>query len=317
METVKLDYEDKVNFYYIYKPLAHPEFQGYVSPINLKERLMHIEEAKRRLGSSITWLSDTMDNTYHQASGETPNSEILVGPDGVVLAARSWSDPDALRVDIAAAVGAVENPTQIADLNLPTQPVIGTVAKGIVPRVVKPEGRFLPMETVANEETAKVPFYTKLRAEGSQELYETGKGIMYIGFHLDPLYRVHWNNEAPPLEFEISTPDVISITPNKIVGPDPEEEADADPREFLVEVDSAEAGGVVDLTVKYFACDDELTFCIPVQQDYQITLARDTSHGNAITTDADGNIVGGGNRRRRPGGEGGAGRPGGRGGPAS
>lgn len=316
METVKLDYEDKVNFYYIYKPLAHPEFQGYVSPINLKERLMHIDEAKRRLGSSITWLADTMDNVYHQASGETPNSEILVGPNGMVLAARSWSDPDALRKDLAAAVGPVENPTQIADLNLPVQPVIGTVAKGIVPRVVKP-GRFLPMEAVANEETAKVPFYTKLRAEGSQELYETGKGTMYIGFHLDPLYRVHWNNEAPPLEFEISTPDGITITPDKIVGPDPEEEADADPREFLVEVDSTAAGGVVDLTVKYFACDDELTFCIPVQQDYQITLARDTSHGGAITTDADGNIVGGGNRRRRPGGEAGAGRPGGRAGPAS
>jgi hypothetical protein len=315
METVKLDYEDKVNFYYIYKPLAHPEFQGYVSPINLKERLMHIDEAKRRLGSSITWLADTMDNVYHQASGETPNSEILVGPNGMVLAARSCSDPDALRKDLAAAVGPVENPTQIADLNLPVQPVIGTVAKGVVPRVVKP-GRFLPMEAVANEETAKVPFYTKLRAEGSQELYETGKGTMYIGFHLDPLYRVHWNNEAPPLEFEISTPDGITITPDKIVGPDPEEEADADPREFLVEVDSTAAGGVVDLTVKYFACDDELTFCIPVQQDYQITLVRDTSHGGAITTDAGGNIVGGTNRRR-PGGRVGGGRPGGRAGPAS
>ena len=184
---------------------------------------------------------------------------------------------------------------------MPAQPVIGTVAKGVVPRVTKP-GRFLPMETEAIQETSRAPFYAKLRAEGSQELYETGKGTLYVGFHLDPLYRVHWNNEVTPLEFTITTPDGISITPSKIVGPDPEEAADADPREFLLEVDSGEAGGVVDLQVKYFACDDALTFCIPVTQEYKVTLARDTSHGNAIQTGADGSITGGG-RGRPPGGQ--------------
>jgi len=87
---------------------------------------------------------------------------------------------------------------------------------------------------------------------------------MYVGFHLDPLYRVHWNNEAPPMQFEITAPDGVSITPSKVVGPDPEADADADPREFLLEVDAADAGGTVDLQVKYFACDDALTFCVPV-----------------------------------------------------
>ena len=84
METVKLDYAPKgVDFYYIYKPLAHPEYQNYISPINIQERLMHVTEAKRRLGSSITWLADSMDNAYHDASGQTPNSEIVVNPDGI------------------------------------------------------------------------------------------------------------------------------------------------------------------------------------------------------------------------------------------
>ena len=288
METVKLDYEDKgVNFYYIYKPLAHPEYDNYVSPINLQERLMHITEAKRRLGTSITWLADSMTNVYHKASGETPNSELVVDPNGVVVAARGWSSPDELRKDMERLIGPVDNPTQVSDLDLPAQPMIGTVAKGVVPRVTKP-GRLLPMETQAIEETAKTPFYAKLRAEGTQELYETGKGTLYVGFHLDPLYRVHWNNEVTPLEFTITTPDGISVTPSKIVGPDPEEPADADPREFLLEVDSGDAGGVVDLQVKYFACDDALTFCVPVTQDYKVTLARDTSHGGAIQTNADG-----------------------------
>ena len=314
METVKLDYAPKgVKFFYIYKPLAHPEFQGYVSPINIQERLMHITEAKRRLGSSITWLSDSMDNAYHDASGQTPNSEIVVNPDGIIEVARSWSDPEALRKDLVRLVGDVDNETQISDLNLPVQPMIPTVAKGVVPRVKKEE-QFQPMESVAIQETSRVPFYTKLRAEGTSDLFTTGKGTMYVGFHLDPLYRVHWNNEAPPMQFEITTADGTSITPSKVVGPSPEVAADADPREFLLEVDSAEVGATVDLQVKYYACDDALTFCVPVTQDYTVTLARDSSHGASIQTGADGGIVSGGNRnrnRQRPqgGGSGGGSQP--------
>ena len=273
---------------------------------------MHVTEAKRRLGSSITWLADNMDNDYHQASGETPNSELVVDPDGIIVVARSWSDPDALRKDLAGMVGTVDKPTQISDLNMPTQAPIATVAKGVVPRAVKP-GRLLPMESEAIQETSRVPFYTKLRVEGSNELFETGKGAMYVGFHLDPLYRVHWNNEAPPMQFEITAPDGISITPSKVVGPDPDVDADADPREFILAVDAEEAGGTVDLRVKYFACDDALTFCVPVTQDYKVTLARDTSHGASIQTNEEGAIVSGGNRARgggaRPRGPGGGAPP--------
>ncbi len=82
METVKVDYAPKgVDFYYIYKPLAHPEFNNYVVPVNLEERLMHIEEAKRVLGSSITWLADTMDNVWHEVMANTPNSELILDPE--------------------------------------------------------------------------------------------------------------------------------------------------------------------------------------------------------------------------------------------
>ncbi len=292
METVKLDYAPKgVKFFYIYKPLAHPEYQGYVSPINIQERLMHITEAKRRLGSSVTWLSDSMDNAYHQASGETPNSELVVDPDGIIVVARSWSDPDALRKDMENLVGAVDNPTQISDLNMPTQPPIPTVAKGVVPRVEKP-GPFMPMEVEPDQDGSRTPFYSKLRAEGSNDAIATGTGTIYVGFHLDPLYRVHWNNEAPPLEFEITAPDGISVTPSKITGPSPDAAADADPREFLLEVESEEPGGVLGLRVKYYACDDALTFCVPVTQQYTVTLARDTSHGPSIQTNEAGEITG-------------------------
>jgi hypothetical protein len=35
----------------------------------------------------------------------------------------------------------------------------------------------------------------------------------------------------------------------------------------------------LDLEVFYFACDDALTFCIPVTQNYRIWLQQDMNHG--------------------------------------
>lgn len=282
METVKVDYAPKgVEFYYIYKPLAHPELNSYVSPFNLEERLMHVAEAKRRLGSSITWLADTMDNVYHTAMGNTPNSELVIDPNGIVVARRAWSNPEELRKDLERLVGPVNEPTTVADLDLPTQPPMPTVAKGIVPRVVLPEGS-LPMKIEPIQDSSRLPFYAKLRAEGTPELYLTGKGTMYIGFHLDPLYRVHWNNEVDPVEFEITAPDGVTVTPAHGIGADPDEPADADPREFLIEVTAEQPNQTVDLMVQYFACDDALTFCTRVQQDYKVQLTRDEHHAWSI-----------------------------------
>ena len=285
-----MDYQPKgVEFFYIYKPLAHPEYDNYVSPFTIQERLMHIMEAKRRLGSSITWLSDTMDNAYHKAMGQTPNSELVAGPDGVVVARRAWSNPSELRKDLERLVGPVDNPTRVSDLDLPGQPPIGTVAKGIVERVERPAG-IMPMMIEPVLETSRAPFYAKLRAEGTRALYRTGSGVMYLGFHLDPLYRVHWNNEAPPLQYEITATEGVTISPVKGAGAHPEENADADPREFLLEVQADNPGQNIDLMVKYYACDDALTFCVPVKQEYRVTLSRDTSHGWSMTTNPDGSV---------------------------
>jgi hypothetical protein len=289
LETVKIDYQPRgVEFFYVYKPLAHPELNNYVSPFSLQERLMHVSEAKRRLGSSITWLADTMENEYHTSMGGTPNSEVVVDPQGNVVARRAWSNPAELRKDLERLVGPVENPTKVSDLDLPSQPPIATVAKGIVPRLDKLEGS-LPMIIEPDLDSSRVPFYTKLRAEGTRGLYETGKGSMYIGFHLDPLYRVHWNNEAPALEYEISMLNGVSVSPASGKGAHPEEKADADPREFILEVDAA-PGQSMQLDVKYYACDDAQTFCVPVKQQYKITLARDEKHDWSIRTSEDGSL---------------------------
>ncbi|MEE8249294.1 MAG: hypothetical protein V3R59_03610, partial [Gammaproteobacteria bacterium] len=89
-----------------------------------------------------------------------------------------------------------------------------------------------------------------------------------------------------PVSFNFSVPEGVTMTPSSGVGPEVDAPADADPREFLLQVDARELEEPLDLEVFYFACDDALTFCIPVTQHYQIHLERD-NHGRTIRTGAD------------------------------
>ncbi len=250
---------------------------------------MHVKEAERTLGSQIPWLSDSMDNAYHTAMGGTPNSELVVAPNGRVAARRGWSDPLALRRDLERLVAKVAQPTRVEDLQMQQLPPPTTVAKGIVPRVELPKGMWsLKIKPLIAE--TETPFYVKLRAEGDPPLLDTGTGKMYLGFHLDPLYRVHWNNEAKPVEFQITTPNGVQVTPATGVGPTIEEPADADPREFLVDVTASDKTVPLEVAVKYYACDDALTFCVPVKQRYLVSLERDRSHGWSMRTAVDGGV---------------------------
>ena len=66
---------------YLYKALAHPELNGYVNPITLEERLMHVAEAKRVLGSDIAWIAANIANELKHALGPTyPDHFLCYGP---------------------------------------------------------------------------------------------------------------------------------------------------------------------------------------------------------------------------------------------
>lgn len=189
METIYRDYAPKgVYFYYIYKTLAHPELDGYVEPFSLEERLMHVKEAQRTLGSEITWISDTMSNDLKHALGDMPNSEFVVDPEGTIVRMRVWSQPDQLRSDLEELVGPVENPTRVSDLNLNIEVPPKVAASGVVPRVNIP-GRMLPLKI--EPKSSSQPFYMKLRAEVDQSFLQEGEGVLYLGFYPDPLYHVH------------------------------------------------------------------------------------------------------------------------------
>ena len=127
-----------MEFFYVYKALAHPQKDGYVEPFDLAERLLHVKEAKRRLDTEVPWLCDSRDNALKHAFGGRNNSEFVIGVDGKIAVSRTWSDPAALREDLEKLVGAVEEPTTIADLKLKPQAPAKLAPKGIAPKVERP-----------------------------------------------------------------------------------------------------------------------------------------------------------------------------------
>ena len=260
---------------------------------------MHIEEAKRTLGSKIPWLADSIENELRHAIGNAPNSEYVLDPEGKIVRMRRWSDPQTLRQDLTELVGPVENPTQISDLNLKTAPPPKLAPTGIVPRLQR-QGRFQALIAKPQLDESKDPFYVKLRAEADQDLLNNGKGKLYLGFFLDPLYEVHWNNEVAPVRYEVFAPNGMTVTPKTEAGPEIEEDADADPREFLLEVDRGDSSEPARLVFHYFGCTEK--WCKPVTQEYALTWEMDRDAGRPI-----------GGRRGRFGGFGGRGGPGFRG----
>ena len=63
---IEAAYEKKkkkdVQFFYFYKSLRHPELGGYVQAQNLSERLLQLAEARKKLGTRVPWIADTMED---------------------------------------------------------------------------------------------------------------------------------------------------------------------------------------------------------------------------------------------------------------
>ena len=145
------------------------------------------------------------------------------------------------------------------------------IPSGIVPGVRRPAG-MVPLKVVPGKQKRPIPFYARLRAEVDRPFLTLGQGKLYLGFHLDPLYAVHWNNRVKPLEFRLETAEGVRVTPSRGSGPRVKQPADKDPREFLLDIAATGQSQPLRLTVRYFACDDADTFCIPVTQTYTVPL---------------------------------------------
>jgi hypothetical protein len=215
-----------------------------------------------------------MDNALKHAFGDRPNSEFIVDKNGKIVRSRQWSSAETLRSDLEELVGPADKITRISDLDLPNfhPGDKGKIAKGVVERVPVPEGsRAVKIDAAESDQ----PYYIKLRAEASSDLLNTGSGTLHLGFHIDPIHNVHWNNLAKPLEFELKGGE---FSPSKATAKKIDEEADADPREFLIQV--KDTNTPIEVTVRYFACDNDDAWCKAVTQTFSITLEYDRDAGN-------------------------------------
>ncbi len=265
-----------MQFYYLYKSLAHPDLHGYVGPVTLAERVLHIKEAKRTLGSEIAWLCDTMANDLKHALADAPNSEFLINPEGKIVARRAWSDPELLRKDLEEQIGKLPRITLVSELRMKTAEPPKTAPTGVVPRLTL-DGRYRGLRIEPQLAKSRNPFYVKLRAEADPGLLGNGNGKLYLGFYLDPIYGVHWNNEAAPVTFELFPSEGVSIAPVKGRGPKLEQPADSDPREFLLNVDRGQSTEPVRVSFRYYACTNE--WCIPLTQEYLLHWEADRDGG--------------------------------------
>ena len=282
LEAVYQDYNSRgVSFHYIYKSLAHPGTNGYVRPLTLEERLKQIAAAKKQLGTRIPWVCDGMDNPLKHALGDAPNSIWVLDGKNRVVSRRWWCDPSALRRELAERVGPVAKPTSPSSIKyLSEVKPVKPAAVGVMPRLEVP-GNMTPLKvTLLPSEKNAAPAYVKVRAELESKAMRDGKGRLYLGFFLDPLYHVHWNNLAEPLRFKITATDGTRFSEREGEARRPRVDADADPREFLLNVADMRRRSSVELTVSYFACNDDEGWCRPATQRYRITFEPDRDAGS-------------------------------------
>ena len=277
-----------MKFFFIYKSLAHPETNGFVQPFTLQERLTHAKIAEKRLGATIPWIVDAIDNRFKHALGDRPNSEFIIDPKGKIVKARSWSSPSETRKDLETLVGKVEQITKPSDVRINLKVANkSNVAKGVVPRVQRPRMRALKFEAKADKRNDK--YLAKLRPEASSGLNRDGKGQLYLGFHLDPIYDAHWNNLSPALKLKIEAPEGVKVSRDEWTAPKPKVAEDGDPREVLLDVENWTGKDPIRIKTTYFACEGEKG-CFRLEQEYLVYNQADRDGGSARS-------FGGGGRR--------------------
>ncbi len=274
-----------MKFYFIYKSLAHPELvNDYVQPFTLEERQAHARQAQKQLGATIPWIVDAMDNRLKHALGDRPNSEFIIDPKGKVVRKRAWSHPAQVRKDLEELVGPVDKITKEEDVKLNIQLPLKTPAeRGAVPRLQRPKMQPLEMEPVIDPKAP--PFYAKLRVEADDDAVKTGKGKLYLGFHLDPFHNAHWNNLTPPLRYKMELPEGAKLAKSSGDAAKVAATSDADPREFLLDVEAWPVDKPIKLTVTYSACVGEA--CHAIRQEYVLHRRRDKDGGGAAARGLD------------------------------
>ena len=80
---------------------------------------------------------------------------------------------------------------------------------------------------------------------------------------------------------QIKTADGMKVSESRLKGPEVKEDADIDPRIFLVELDRENnTDDPLEVTVTYTVCDDAETFCHTISQSYEVEFRSDRELGS-------------------------------------
>lgn len=223
-------------------------------------------------GTDIPWLCDSMDDALTKAFGGTYNGEFVIDPEGKIVRQRFWSNPNTLREDLTTLVRKIANPTRVEDLPVRFRPEPREIASGVAPKIQLPPG-LSPVKITYRPMSSGRPFYVKLRAELTNERNPANLQQLYLGFYMDPIHKVHWNNAAGPIQIELEAEDSLQLSETSLTGPKLEEPADVDPRMFLLglKADDRKNKSLL-VKLQYVVCDDAETFCVPLTQEFEVSL---------------------------------------------
>ena len=276
IEAAYADYKDKeVQFFYFYKSLRHPELEGYMQAQNLSERLLQLAEARKKLGTKVPWIADTMDDEIRIGLRSGSWSVYLISPEGEIVYASDRIDDSSLRTALTKEVGEVSSPTSVADLNLPAIARPGKLVNEDSDwGVARPEGlTILRLIPGSPNDT----YYVKLRAEADETLLKTGTGRLFLGFYPDPIHDAHWNNLAQPMKYKLTLPKGVTATPTEASAKKQPGDSDTNPRQFWVDISSEKPFNELKLKFDYFACTADM--CLPLTHEYTIQM-KDENRGS-------------------------------------
>jgi EF hand len=272
IEAAYADYAPKgVQFFYFYKQLRHPELDGYMQAQNMSERLLQLAEARKKLGTKVPWIADTMDDDMRKGLRSGSWSVYLISPKGEVVYASGRIDANGLRSALSKAVGPVATPTKASDLNLPqiVRPA-SFVNEDSELGVARPDG--LSIVTIIATETEET-YYVKLRAEADDALLNTGTGRLFLGFYPDPIHHAYWNNLTEPMKYKLTLPEGVVASPAEASSQKATGDKDTKPRQFWVDISSDKPFDEIGLKLDYFGCTSEM--CLPLTHEYTIKMENE------------------------------------------
>jgi hypothetical protein len=284
IETTARAYESaNVEFFYIYRYLAHPENNGYLQPFHIMERARQARIANQLLKTRIPWLLDTMENATAKAleQEENRNSIFIYSSDGIQRFAGPITDASTFRKALENLAGAPASEVNTTPPSAPKLKPINLKPAEVVNRIAFNTLResFLPLEVFPQK--SRFSFYAKLRAEANETLLKSGNGKIYLGFHIDPLYDMEWNNRKDPLNYRVRAPMGVLVPSSGRAPYIADPTADSEPREFILDARQLDMSKPLSIKVEYYVKSSNGRQRKKVSQSYLVYLKADPYAGQA------------------------------------